>query len=438
MNTLIANAASDLADRDAWLAAYRRVRAASGAFCAHFSIEDHAVQAMAEASPLKWHLAHTTWFFDTLVLQAAGRASPAPDPAYAVLFNSYYNALGAQFPRSRRGLLSRPSLAGVHDYRARLDEEMTHWIRTAGHSEFCTLRSALELGLHHEQQHQELMVTDVLAALAENPLAPAIFAPCPATIESAPPLTWHAMPGGECEIGAPAGGFAFDNERPRHRVILEDWSIASRPVSNGEFAAFIADGGYRDPLLWTADGWAWVQSTGVEAPLYWRRAAPGGDATAWQRYGLDGLHPVEAAAPVAHINWYEAQAFAAWAAATWPGARLPREAEWEQAAKTQVPAGHFADRGLYRPQPGTGTGLIQLFGDVWEWTASAYGPYPGFKPFQGAAAEYNGKFMVNQLVLRGGSCATPPGHIRPSYRNFFYPADRWQFSGLRLARDDKG
>ncbi len=439
MNPLAAGASgapdTEAADRDAWVEAYQRVRAASGAFCEHFSVEDHALQAMTEASPLKWHLAHTTWFFDTLILQAAGLPSPAPDAAYAVLFNSYYNALGEPFPRPRRGLLSRPSLAEVHDYRQRVDRAITEWICTAGSVEFGARRAALELGLHHEQQHQELMVTDVLCALAENPLALAIFEHRPARVGAAPPLDWHAMPGGECEIGAPAEGFAFDNERPRHRVILNDWSMANRPATNGEFIAFIAAGGYRDPLLWTADGWAWLQRTGIEAPLYWRRVSPGDDAAAWRRYGLDGLQPVVAAAPVVHISWYEAQAFANWAQTVWPGARLPREAEWERAAQSQAPAGHFADRALYQPQPAAGAGLVQLFGDVWEWTLSAYQPYPGFRPFQGAAAEYNGKFMVNQMVLRGGSCATSPGHIRPSYRNFFYPADRWQFSGLRLARD---
>ncbi|MCO5167131.1 MAG: ergothioneine biosynthesis protein EgtB [Planctomycetes bacterium] len=410
----------------ALLEGLRTVRGLTEALARPLSAEDQQAQSMPDASPTKWHLAHTTWFFERLVLVDHAGATPF-DARFDVLFNSYYEALGPRHPRPRRGLLTRPSLDVVLRWRAHVDAALGDLL--ARDALPPRARALVELGLHHEQQHQELLLTDAKHLLAQSPLAPA-YAPArrdpPA---DPPPLAWHAHPGGAVEVGAPArGGFSFDNERPRHAVLLRPFRLASRPVTNAEFLAFVDDGGYARPGLWLSDGWAVVQERGWEAPLHWRRHGGG-----WQEFTLAGLEPLQLAAPVTHVSYYEADAYARWA-----GRRLPLEAEWEvfAARAPRDEAGLLdPDRLHPRPCPAGAQGPAQLLGDVWEWTASAYAPYPGFRPAEGAVAEYNGKFMVSQLVLRGGSCATPRGHARATYRNFFPPDARWQFSGVRLAED---
>ncbi len=407
----------DLADR------FEAVRSASERLAAPLSPEDCQVQSMPDASPVKWHLGHTSWFFETLILEGPGY-TPFEE-AFRVLFNSYYNSVGAQYERPQRGLLTRPSLDEVLAYRAHVDRHVLDALR-AGHDP--ERDAVIELGLHHEQQHQELLLTDVKHALSANPFRPAYRdrASAPAPGPSAAPLEWFAFDGGLREIGAPATGFAFDNERPRHPVHVARFELASRPVTNGEFLAFIEAGGYREPAHWLADGWATVCAQGWEAPLYWQREGAG-----YTALGMDGRGPVDLDAPVCHVSAYEADAYARFA-----GARLPTEAEWEVAAG-EPEAGNFveSERLAPTPSPAPQGRPVALYGDVWEWTSSAYTPYPGFRPLSGSLAEYNGKFMSSQLVLRGGSCATPASHIRRSYRNFFYPHQRWQFSGIRLARD---
>jgi ergothioneine biosynthesis protein EgtB len=407
-------------------ARYRAVRAETERLQAPLSPEDCQAQSMPDASPVKWHLAHTTWFFETFVLER-GRASHQPfDPAFRVLFNSYYHGVGAQHPRPERGLLTRPSLAEVLAYRAHVDRLLLDWL-AADDRGVAPLLPVVEIGLHHEQQHQELLLTDVKHLLSRNPLAPAYTARRDAAPAAPPrPFAWRAVDGGVREIGAGPEGFAFDNERPRHAVLLEPFAIASRLTTNGEYADFIADGGYRRPELWLSDGWATLQARGWSAPLYWEQRDG-----AWYEFTLAGRQPLDPLAPVCHVSLYEADAFA-----TWAGARLPTETEWEATAAERPLAGNLLDSGRLHPAPApaNGSDIAQLYGDVWEWTRSAYDPYPGFRPLAGALGEYNGKFMCNQLVLRGGSCATPAGHVRASYRNFFPPDARWQFSGIRLAR----
>jgi ergothioneine biosynthesis protein EgtB len=404
---------------------FERVRALSLALAAPLSDADASLQPMPDASPAKWHLAHTSWFFETFVLRDHVPGYRPFDESWAYLFNSYYEGEGERHPRPRRGMLSRPSLAQVVDYRRHVDEAL---LQAAPLLAPEALR-LVELGLNHEQQHQELMLTDMLAVFAENPLCPAIWeSPPPAPRAEPRTLGGVARPAGLAEIGHHGMGFAFDCEGPRHKVVLVAHELADRPVTNREWLRFIEAGGYSDAALWLADGWDWVRENGVAAPLYWRSGGLG-----WQCFRLDGLHPVEPEAPVCHISWYEADAFARWA-----GARLPTEAEWETAAASLDPAGgnQLDSAGPVRPRPAPAhPGLRQMFGDVWEWTGSAFLPYPRFRPEEGTVGEYNGKFMANQFVLRGGSCATPRGHLRASYRNFFYPHQRWQYCGLRLARD---
>ena len=432
----------DSTTTDALAAPLSAVRAASVALLQGLGEADCQVQSMPDASPLKWHLAHTTWFFETFVLERFEPGFQPHHPAYRVLFNSYYQGVGAQHPRPQRGLITRPSLAQVLAWRAEVDQRLQALLATQPvPAELATL---LRLGLQHEQQHQELMLTDGLHLLGCNPLAPA-WRSGPAGLDtSAPaPLRWVPQEGGLVEIGHRGPGFAFDNESPRHATYLRPYALAERPVSQAQWAEFIADGGYQQPRWWLAAGWDWLRSQQISAPLHWR--ASGDAAAPWQQFTLHGLLPLEPAAPVAHISAFEAEAFAAWWAAQHPGeppARLPTEAEWEHAASqgaalATLAQAHWADGGLGRPRPAApgSAGLRQLFGDVWEWTASPYTPYPGFRAWDGAVGEYNAKFMANQRVLRGGSCATPRGHIRPSYRNFFALDARWQFSGLRLARD---
>src|SRR5262245_50033306 len=398
---------------------YREVRAATEALCAPLSAEDCAVQSMPDASPVKWHLAHTTWFFETLVLEGLSGYAPF-DPAFRVLFNSYYESVGERHPRPERGVLSRPPLERVREYRRHVDAALLRALDSGAPE---SLLAVIELGVHHEQQHQELILTDLLHAFSRNPLRPAYLSGLDAAgpaaralarafprlrgapARAAAPLAWHAGASGVRAIGHAGPGFAFGNERPRHRVFLEAFELGSRPVTNAEFETFVRDGGYTRPELWLSEGFAALQARGWRAPLYWEERDG-----AWWSFGLGGLAPLEPDEPACHVSHYEADTYARWA-----GARLPTEAEWESAVEAGAP--------------------VELPGAAWEWTASAYTPYPGFRPLAGSLGEYNGKFMSNQMVLRGGSRATPGGHIRRSYRNFFPPDARWQFSGIRLARD---
>ena len=400
---------------------YAAVRAQSEALCEPLATEDYVVQPIVDASPPRWHLAHTTWFFETFLLKPFAHRYRPFDAAFEYLFNSYYNGVGNQFPRPLRGTLSRPTVAEVRRYRQHVDAAMQPLLGR----EDATVQSRIELGLHHEQQHQELLLTDVKANLGLNPLKPAYRAESEPAAEIAPALSFEPFAAGMAEIGAAGKGFCFDNERPRHRVWLDDFALANRLVTNAEYAVFIDDGGYDAPALWLSEGWAWRSEHDVRAPMYWR-----GVDGAWLEYRLDGgERPVEDDAPVTHVSYFEADAYARWA-----GARLPTEAEWEIAAAGNPVHGTFAPNAVHPHAAQGNGGLLQVFGDCWEWTSSAYGPYPGFTPLAGTLGEYNGKFMSSQNVLRGGSCATPQGHVRATYRNFFYPKDRWQFTGIRLAK----
>lgn len=406
---------------------YRTVRAGSAALCEPLSPEDFVIQSMPDASPAKWHLAHTTWFFEEFVLGASDPAYAFHDDHFRFLFNSYYNAIGPMHTRSERGLLSRPTVEQVLAYRACVDERMGAFLEDPDAPQDL-LRVSL-LGLHHEQQHQELLLTDLKHLFFCNPLLPAYTAGTAESPRSPSALSFKSFGGGLIEIGHAGGGFCFDNELPRHRTYTEPFRLARRAVTNGEFLEFVHSGGYDNAAHWLSDGWATVQQQGWRRPLYW---SPGLD----QEFALTGLRELNPHSPVCHLSYYEADAFARWA-----GARLPTEAEWELAATDAPGGGNFLEQHQWHPQPAspftpasdTDSPLLQMFGDVWEWTQSAYAPYPGFSAESGALGEYNGKFMVNQLVLRGGSCATPTTHIRPTYRNFFNPAARWQFTGLRLA-----
>jgi ergothioneine biosynthesis protein EgtB len=415
------------ASRAALAARLQAVRHHSLTLAEPLSPEDQQAQSMPDASPTKWHLGHTSWFFEAVVLQPHLPDCAAFDARFARLFNSYYESMGPRHPRPERGLLTRPTLAELLAYRRHVDAALQTLVAEADDDTWARAAPLVELGLQHEQQHQELMLTDVLHLLSRNPLAPA-YAPRPARASQPSPVAdtdWWESAGGEVEIGHdPHAGFGFDNEGPRHIVHLAPFALARRLVTNGEWQAFIDDGGYRRPALWLSDGWAMVQAQGWQAPLYWR---DGGQA-----FGLHGEQPIDPAAPVCHLSFYEAAAFAAWA-----GARLPTEFEWETAARAWgvAPSAPPAPPAALTPAPRRSADDLQCFGAVWQWTRSSYDPYPRFKPFDGTAAEYNGKFMVGQLVLRGSSCATPPGHARVTYRNFFAPSARWQFAGLRLAKD---
>lgn len=441
---------SPAAEPAALLERYAAVRRRTLDLCAPLSVEDQLVQPMADASPTKWHLAHTTWFFESFVLGAL--SDRVFDPAFGFLFNSYYEAVGARVERPRRGMLSRPPLSRIHEYRAAVDLRMMQLLAEGKLAP--ELIDRLTLGLHHEQQHQELILTDIKYVLGTQPLRPP-YAPPAMAQGSAPDVptvvasarreapVWRSFDGGIFEVGAGASGFAFDNERPRHRALVHPFRLATRPLSCGDVLAFIAEGGYRDARWWLSDGWHAVQSEGWEAPLYWEL-----DGDAARIYEMNGVRAVEPAEPACHLSYYEADAIARWA-----GARLPTEMEWEVAAAGHAAElGNFADDGHLHPlgatvvpilgsgvigfgSLGTGPALEQLFGDVWEWTSSSYSSYPGFRPLAGALGEYNGKFMSGQQVLRGGSCFTPRGHVRASYRNFFPPAARWQMTGARLAMD---
>ncbi len=405
---------------------YRTVRDATERLCEPLSHEDYVVQSMPDVSPTKWHLAHVSWFFETFVLKPHATGYRPARPEFEYLFNSYYNAVGEQYPRPRRGLLSRPTVDEVYEYRAAVDAAMLALLEEDDHD----LATLVELGLNHEQQHQELILMDIKHVLSCNPLHPA-YRPAPeARSLAAPGLEWIERDESVRWIGHQGDGFAYDNESPRHRVLVPAFRIASRPVTNGEFLEFIGDGGYRTPTLWLADGWSTVEREEWQAPLYWIRRDG-----AWHEFTLGGLRALDPAAPVCHVSYFEADAYA-----TWAGARLPTEAEWETVAREQPVEGNFLEQDALGPRAapadaGGAAAPVQLFGDVWEWTRSPYQPYPGYRANPGALGEYNGKFMCNQQVLRGGSFASPASHLRATYRNFFYPHCRWQFAGLRLARD---
>lgn len=406
---------------------YRQVRDTSEALCAPLQVEDYVIQSMPAVSPPKWHLAHVSWFFETFLLLPYLPGYRRLNDAYDYLFNSYYQTHGTPFPRALRGVLSRPGVDEIYRYRRHVDQAMGELLIALPPAQAGEIARRVELGLQHEQQHQELLLMDIKHILAQNPLHPVYrddLQPPPSTPPQRP--RWHEHAGGVQHIGHAGGGFAFDCETPRHRQFVEDFQLAERPVSNAEYLSFIADGGYARPELWLSDGWDLIQQAGWHAPLYWLRAED-----AWLEMTLGGLRPLDPHAPVCHVSYYEADAYARWA-----GARLPSEAEWEVAAADQPLTGNFLESDHLQPVAASSShdGPQQLFGDVWEWTASAYLPYPGFRPLPGSLGEYNGKFMSGQMVLRGGCCATPQSHLRITYRNFFQPAMRWQFAGLRLAR----
>ena len=414
------------------LARWQRTRSRSRMLAEPLSEEDCVVQSMPDASPIKWHLAHTTWFFETFVLEQYETDFVPFHNAFRILFNSYYNGIGEKHPRAQRGLLTRPTLAQVREYRHNVDLRIAALCQ---HGISPDVASLLELGIQHEQQHQELMLTDLKHLLSCNPLSPAYWDA--ATADSAAvhtgavlakaevaALAWHAFAPGVVEIGYAGSGFHFDNETPRHRQFIEPFALASRLVSNGEYLAFIADGGYRNPVHWLADGWDWCQGSGLQQPLYWQQV----DGQ-WHEFTLFGLQALNLQAPACHLSYFEAAAYAQWA-----GARLPTEAEWEYAASSVPEALAKAGVALHPGASGPELGLQQLYQTCWQWTSSSYGAYPGFAACAGAIGEYNGKFMVNQYVLRGSSCFTPQGHARATYRNFFGASARWQMTGIRLAK----
>jgi ergothioneine biosynthesis protein EgtB len=401
---------------------FRSVRELTETLARPLSAEDQTIQSMPDVSPTKWHRAHTSWFFETFVLGPRGFDIAGVDTSYRYLFNSYYEAVGERHQRTERGLLSRPGVAEITDYRRHVDDAMGALLAAPLDDDTAAI---VELGLHHEQQHQELIVMDIKHVLSRHPFAP-VYRERPArsaaSLSSARANGWIERPGGLVEIGHPGDGFAFDNEEPRHAVMQQPFALADRLVTNREWLTFIDDGGYHRPAHWLSEGWTTVMAQQWEAPLYWSSSDAG-----WRQFTLAGEQPIDLDEPVCHISLFEADAYARWA-----GCRLPTEAEWESVASEEPVAGAFLDPGVLQPRPGPGS---QLYGTVWQWTSSSYSPYPGFRPGPGAVGEYNGKFMINQYVLRGGSCATPLHHVRPTYRNFFPASARWAFSGLRLAND---
>ncbi len=415
-------------DRNGFWEQYSRVRQTTEELARPLAVEDYGLQAVVDVSPPKWHLAHTSWFFETFVLMPDGH-EPF-HPAYARLFNSYYETVGPFVARAMRGLLSRPTVKEIYQYRRAVDDGMERFIHTADSDRFEKMIPVIVLGLHHEQQHQELLLTDIQYNFSINPLKPQ-YRPLGARPHGRQqPAQWRRFPGGLVSLGYGGDGFSFDNERPLHQEWLTPFSVLDRLITNREYAAFIEDGGYETATLWLSEGWNQVRGQGWRAPLYWIE-----EDGAWRHYTLGGMKDLDAAAPVCHVSYFEADAFARWA-----GKRLMRESEWEiVAGPGPDESANFLSAAWLEPIPaseaGEESGLRQMFGDVWEWTQSAYSPYPGYRPESGALGEYNGKFMMGQYVLRGGSCVTPEGHIRPTYRNFFPPDARWQFSGIRLASD---
>jgi ergothioneine biosynthesis protein EgtB len=414
--------------RQALRVRFQETREFSEGLCAPLAVEDYVVQSMPDCSPTKWHLAHVSWFFETFLLKTNVAGYQSPDPDYVYLFNSYYNAVGDKYPRPRRGMISRPTVEDVYRYRAHVDEHVLDLLECCADADLGGVSPIVTLGINHEQQHQELILTDLKHMLSHNPLHPVYVERGRAAQSGTGALRWVSFSEGVYWIGHDGDSFAFDNEEPRHREFVHPFHIASRPATNADYLEFMHAGGYQQSDLWLSMGWATVQQEGWRAPLYWEER----DGEWWE-FTLSGFRPVDPEEPVAHISYFEADAFARWA-----GGRLPTEAEWEVAAEGVPIDGNFADSGRFHPHPAAGADgavLSQVYGDVWEWTQSSYSPYPGFRTAPGALGEYNGKFMCNQYVLRGGSCATPRSHIRPTYRNFFPPDARWQFSGLRLAKD---
>lgn len=406
---------------------YQKVRQVSELLAEPFSEADQTVQSMPDASPVKWHLAHTTWFFETFLLKQQVSAYQAFNEHYEFLFNSYYNSVGAQFSRPNRGLITRPGKQEVLDYRRHVDEAFVAWLEQSDSVLPEEVSALVILGLNHEQQHQELLVTDIQHALSFNPLLPSVLNPV-AKYSAPASIRWQAFEGGLVTVGYQGNTFCFDNETPSHQVYLYPYQLASRLITNEEYLQFIESGGYSDPLLWLSEGWHWKAAQQITAPLYWRNVDD-----VWQQYSLAGLQPLDPNAPVRHISYFEANAFA-----TWYGARLPTEFEWEHAAHNEQIAEHFHPSCLQPVEErARNARLTQLYNQLWQWTQSQYLPYPGFGVVDGAVGEYNGKFMSNQFVLRGGSCATPAGHARASYRNFFPATTRWQFTGIRIAKDDR-
>ena len=414
-------------EQSCWLATYEHIRRETEGLCAPLKTEDYVIQTCPEASPAKWHLAHVSWFFETFLLIPYLKGYQPFQAEYGHLFNSYYEQVCNPWPRSERGFLSRPTVEEVYRYRAYVDARIRALLERADEQHRPEIQRRLTIGLNHEQQHQELLLTDIKLNFSANPLRPAYRADLPAPPDrTSPSLQWVNFPGGMYEIGHQGNGFAFDNESPRHRTYLRPFHLANRLVTNGEYLAFMDDDGYRNPALWLADGWAALKRLGWNSPQYWEQS----DGQ-WWNYTLAGLRKLNLEEPVCHVSHYEAQAYAAWVKK-----RLPTEAEWEVAATELNVVGNLRETGYLQPVASPqAKGLMQMYGDVWEHTGSAYQPYPGYRADQGALGEYNGKFMCNQYVLRGGSCVTPADHIRASYRNFFYPHERWQFQGLRLADD---
>jgi ergothioneine biosynthesis protein EgtB len=418
--------------------AFQHTRKISEEICRPLETEDYVIQASDDVSPPKWHLGHTTWFFETFLLKPNTPDFKPHHPLYNYLFNSYYEAIGNRWERPKRGLLSRPIVREVYQYREAIDQKMLSFLEKADDTTWSNIESLVDLGIHHEQQHQELLYMDIKSILALNPIKPVYRKRNPEldlNKSPIPSLRFIGFEGGITEIGHSGSGFGFDNEFPRHKVLLQDYSIANRLVTIGEYLEFMKDGGYTNPLLWLSDGWYAINQNHWESPMYWEK-----QDGQWMIMTLSGLRSLDLNEPVSHVSFYEADAFARWS-----GKRLPTEAEWEHAAivsNAAISSGNFADDGVFHPLPAWLTEdsriqLHQMYGDLWQWTASAYLPYPGFKPAEGAVGEYNGKFMSNQMVLRGGACVTPRNHIRASYRNFFQPDKRWQFSGIRLASDGK-
>jgi ergothioneine biosynthesis protein EgtB len=430
--------------KDGLVARYQQVRRFTEQLCEPLITEDYVIQSMPDVSPTKWHIAHVSWFFETFLLTWADSDYPTYHPRFAYLFNSYYNAVGPRHCRPKRGLISRPTVEETYNYRHYVDEHMLALLHRLDGERLLEAAPRVTLGLHHEQQHQELMLMDIKHVFSQNPLYPVYAAQELAPVAAVPALEWVSFSEGVYWIGHEGPGysfesFAFDNEGPAHREFLQPYRLASRLTTNGDYLRFMADGGYERPEFWLSDGWAAIQGEGWKAPLYWERHDDG----AWWMMTLNGLRPVDPAEPVCHVSYYEADAFARWA-----GARLPTEAEWEVASKGMPITGNFVERGRYHPVPltelgdatatataGDGSTLQQMFGDVWVWTQSSYAPYPGYHPAPGALGEYNGKFMCDQYVLRGGCCATSKSHMRRTYRNFFPAGARWPFTGIRLAND---
>ncbi len=424
MSTQFAHAERSL-DADLLVQRYRKLRARSLALCSTLEREDFVVQSMPDVSPVKWHLAHTTWFFEQFILSRYIGDYRVFHQRYDYLFNSYYQTVGKMHPRPERGLLSRPTVAEIKDYRAYVDRQISQLLEIDAGEELAFL---VELGLNHEQQHQELLLTDIKHVLSCNPLKPAFRQLEDVPVAgSLPEMSFVEITGGIYAIGATGNTFCFDNETPNHDEVLIDCVIANRLVTNREYRQFVDDGGYKTPGPWLSDGWAWVTENAIDRPLYWSEDLG-------TEFTLGGSRAIDPDAPVCHVSFFEADAFA-----RWTGVRLPTEAEWEVAARRVKCAGNLMDDGLFHPVRlrRVTDGLHQIYGDVWEWTSSAYRPYPGFEPLKGSLGEYNGKFMCNQMVARGGSCVTPADHIRATYRNFFYPHQRWQFFGIRLARDTR-